>query len=289
MLIRSFLLTALLVASTAVADELATGSSTFVFDDWAGAAIDVRVYVPEQDAESAPIVFVMHGASRDVERYFNDWAPFAEEYGFVVVVPEFTVEAFSGSARYNLGCVFDPESGELRPQEHWTFSAIEPLFDEVVEGVGGSQQSYTLYGHSAGSQFVHRFLYYMPDARVNHYIAANAGWYAMPLLGVEYPYGLGNAAVDAERLPAIFAADLVILLGRDDDDPRADKLRHAPEAELQGGHRLARGITMYRVARAAAERAGLPFNWRIGIVDEADHDNAKMAPAAVRIILSDSD
>ena len=165
------------------------------FDGWAGPAVPVHVYVPESGADDTPLVIVMHGASRDLQRYFADWRTAAAEHGFIVAVPYFSKEDFRGSARYNLGHVFDPDTGEQRPRELWTFAAIEPLFDAIVAKIDGKQTHYTMFGHSAGAQFLHRFLYYVPEARVSRAIAANAGWYTMPEFGVEYPYGLGLSLI----------------------------------------------------------------------------------------------
>ena len=89
---------------------------------------------------------------------------FADAHGFIAVAPEFTATDFEGSARYNLGYVFDPDTGERRDQADWTFSAIEPLFDQIVEWADGQQQTDALFGHSAGSQFARRFLHYIRDA-----------------------------------------------------------------------------------------------------------------------------
>jgi len=41
---------------------------------------------------------------------------FSDAHGFIAVVPEFTATDFEGSARYNLGYVFDPDTGERRDQ-----------------------------------------------------------------------------------------------------------------------------------------------------------------------------
>jgi pimeloyl-ACP methyl ester carboxylesterase len=266
------------------AARLVSGDSEFEFSNWAGSTILVRTFIPEKLASNTPIVIVMHGASRDGIRYYGDWKSLGKEHGFVVVVPEFPVTAFAKSARYNLGHVFDVDTGKLRDEEAWTFSAIEPLFDEVVERISGQQISYTLYGHSAGSQFVHRFLYYKPQARASRYIAANAGWYTLPLYKFDYPYGLEGSGIEPARLAAIFEKDLIILLGSEDIDPQARKLRQTEEAKIQGPHRLARGVTMYRTGKATAREMNVPFNWRFELVKGADHDNAKMAPAAAELV-----
>ena len=262
----------------------ANRESEWTFSGWQGPAVPVRTYVPVVRDESTPIVIVMHGASRAAPRYYADWKAHAAARGFIVVVPYLSQKDFPGSASYNLGNVFDPDTGVQRDKAQWTFSLIEPLFDEVVRRTGGSQRNYVLYGHSAGSQFVHRFLYYVPEARVSTFIAANAGWYTMPDFSVEYPYGLNASGINEDELPRIFSQSLILLQGRADTDANADKLRKTPEAQRQGPNRLTRGLAMYRDAKASAEKLGTGFNWQVFVIKGADHDNAKMAPAAAVLV-----
>lgn len=277
-------LSVLLVLSASPNAAVATGDLDFRLSNWSGPAIPVRLFVPEAADADTPIVIVMHGASREAERYYNDWRTEAVKLGLIVVVPYFSREDFPRSAHYNLGYVFEPETGDQRPAESWTFAMIEPLFDAVVERLGGQQTHYTLFGHSAGSQFLHRFLYYVPDARVKRAIAANAGWYTMPDFGVRYPYGLAESGLSEEILAGYFARDLVVLLGAADTLREDEDLRKTPEAELQGPHRFDRGHTFYRVARAKAADLGVEFNWRLQEVPGAGHSNADMTPAAALLV-----
>lgn len=277
-------LSVLLVLSASPNAAVATGDLDFRLSNWSGPAIPVRLFVPEAVDADTPIVIVMHGASREAERYYNDWRTEAVKLGLIVVVPYFSREDFPRSAHYNLGYVFEPETGDQRPAESWTFAMIEPLFDAVVERLGGQQTHYTLFGHSAGSQFLHRFLYYVPDARVKRAIAANAGWYTMPDFGVRYPYGLAESGLSEEILAGYFARDLVVLLGAADTLREDEDLRKTPEAELQGPHRFDRGHTFYRVARAKAADLGVEFNWRLQEVPGAGHSNADMTPAAALLV-----
>jgi acetyl esterase/lipase len=275
--------TALALAASA-APVTGGGDVTFEFGGWSGPPVPVRLFMPDAVDADTPIVVVMHGASREAERYYNDWRTEAAKLGFIVVVPYFSREDFPRSAHYNLGHVFQAETGKPRPAESWTFAVIEPLFDSVVERLGGRQTQYTLFGHSAGSQFLHRFLYYVPDARVKTAIAANAGWYTMPDFGVRYPYGLAESGLSEDVLAGYFARDLVVLLGGADTLREDEDLRKTPEAELQGPHRFDRGQTFYRVARAKAEALGVEFNWRLQEVPGAGHSNADMTPAAALLV-----
>ncbi len=270
--------------ASAVASKPFAGRSEFQFDGWEGPPISARLFVPESATPATPIVIVMHGFSRDVERYFADWSTLGEEHGFVAVVPYFSKDDFPGADEYNLGHVFDVDTGERRPESEWTFSAIEPLFDTVVAMLGGNQTSYTLYGHSAGSQFVHRFLYYKPEARVKRYIAANAGWYTMPNFETKYPYGLDGAGVGASALAGAFGKDVVLMLGREDKNRDDPDLRKTAEAERQGPNRFARGLMMHEVAKKIGQEIGADLNWQLVIVEDAGHVNAEMARAAALLV-----
>jgi poly(3-hydroxybutyrate) depolymerase len=282
--VTNIVATVLLLVSTSVCAGPLSGDLTIDFTDWSGPPIPVRLFVPEAVDPDTPIVIVLHGASRDAERYYEDWRSEAARRDFVVAVPYFSRDDFPKSAHYNLGHVFEPTTGEQRSPDAWTFAAIEPLFEAVVEMLDGRQTHYTLFGHSAGSQFLHRFLYYVPGARVKRAIAANAGWYTMPDFGVRYPYGLAESGVAEDVLARYFARDLVVLLGDADTVREDEDLRKTPEAELQGAHRFDRGHTFYRVARARAEALGVDFNWRLQEVQGAGHSNAEMTPAAALLV-----
>ncbi len=281
---RKHIILAVLSMAGGVDAAIASGDSEWQFDSWAGPAIAVRTFVPDGAVDTMPIVIVMHGWSREAKRYFSDWRELGTAHGFIVVVPHFPVEDFPSSKHYNLGHVFDEKTGKKRPEAEWTFAAIEPLFDEVVARIGGKQTQYTLFGHSAGSQFVHRFLYYMPEVRVRRYIAANAGWYTMPDFDTEYPYGLNRASIDKDQLIAAFEKDMVLLIGREDVDYTDPNLRKTREANRQGKNRFARGLTMFYVAKVNAGKLGADLKWRLMIVEEAGHINAQMAPAAAQLV-----
>jgi pimeloyl-ACP methyl ester carboxylesterase len=269
----------ILTVGTAAAEE-----SLWRFDGWDGPPVNVHTYIPESASDTTTILIVIHGWSREAQRYFDDWKTQGAQHDFVVVVPHFPVEDFPLSNDYNLGHVFEEETTKLRPRKTWTFAAIEPLFDAVVARLGGKQTEYTLFGHSAGSQFVHRFLYYMPEARVSRYLAGNAGWYTIPDFDTEYPYGLENAAVSEDQLKAALQKDVVILLGNEDIDATDPDLRNTPEAKRQGVNRLARGLTYYSAAQSAAENLGVDLQWRLTVVEGVGHKNGQMAPAAAPFV-----
>lgn len=261
----------------------APSAGRFVFTGWDGPDLPVYYQLPDKITAQTPVVFVMHGVNRDADRYRDEWAALARRHGFIAVVPQFSRADFPGSRGYNTG-YFTQEDGTARPRALWSFAAIEPLFDDVRKRFGSGVTRYSIYGHSAGAQFVHRYVLFMPEARIDKAVAANAGWYTMPDSTTDFPYGLGGTPVAPDDLKAALGKPLTVLLGTADTDRSDPDLRKTPEADAQGPYRLARGQTFFVRAERAAKDMGTPFGWRLVTVPGIGHSNAGMAEAAARLI-----
>jgi hypothetical protein len=198
-------------------------------------------------------------------------------------VPEFPADEFSDAA-YNLGNMVD-DGGEEQPEGEWTFAVVEALFEHVRKTVGSQAEDYVMFGHSAGAQFVHRFVEFGSPAHLRRAVAANAGWYTLPDDSVDFPYGLDGVSFDEEDMEAAFGTDLVVMLGADDIDPDAQSLRRTDEADDQGDHRLERGLNFYLTARQSARDQGLAFKWRLQVVPGVGHSYVHMARAAAPLLL----
>jgi len=266
------------------ANSASAAKIRFKVDSWAGPPLRVFATRPVHLAADRPVVFVMHGVKRNADAYRDQWHDLANEHDFLLVVPEFNQGSFPGAEAYNLGNVFDAD-GEVVDETNWSYSAIEMIFDEVRRRFAMTTDRYSLYGHSAGSQFVHRFIFHVSDARVNQIVSANAGWYMMPDYEQDFPYGLRGSAVSREKLQAALRLPVTILLGEEDNDPEHPKLRRTPEAMAQGEYRLARGLSFFDAALAYSKQLNVPFNWQLVTVPGADHDNRLMAPAAIPYLL----
>ncbi len=266
--------------------EIPPGKSDFVFADKLGnedRPIRVWCYRPDGFGADSPVVFVMHGTLRNGETYREPWLPIAARHHCLVVVPEFSTQHYPGSRIYHFGNLRDADG---RPVEEakWTFSAVEHLFDHVKKETGSRRERYHVFGHSAGSQFVHRMVLFKPGLRMARAVAANAGSYTMPSFETEYPYGLGKSGVPEARLRQALAVPMVVLLGEKDTDPNDRQLPRDAGARVQGAHRFERGQNFYRAARAEAKRLGVELNWALETVPDVGHDNARMAPAAARAL-----
>lgn len=271
-------------AVPATAAEPAAGQAgRFVFSGWDGPPLPVFYQLPDRVTADTRIVFVMHGVNRDADRYRDEWAAHAKRFGFIAVVPQFGAADFPGSLGYNTG-YFSEADGTPRSRSRWSFAAIEPLFDDVRQRFGTQVERYSIYGHSAGAQFVHRYVLFMPEARIEQAIAANAGWYTMADRDIAFPYGLGATPIGAEGLEAALGKPLTVLLGTADTDRADPDLRKTPEADAQGPHRYARGEAFFARGEAAAAASGVPFAWRLQHVPGIAHSNAGMAEAAAALI-----
>jgi poly(3-hydroxybutyrate) depolymerase len=262
------------------------GAGRFIFEYQNGRnnrRLTVWTYLPKEFAANGPVLFVMHGVRRDGKRYRNEWMTHAEREKALLLVPEFSVEGFPGGRNYaapkpNVDSI---HSDDLPPS---AFLVIERIFDHVLSTTRLETKEYLLYGHSAGAQFVHRFMLFNPRARVKAAVAANAGWYTMPDFTIAFPYGLQNSGLFESGLRAALGRKLIILLGEKDTDPRHPLLNRSASAMRQGMHRLERGQNFYRAGARAAEELNTPFHWQIATVPEADHDNAKIALAAAPLL-----
>lgn len=280
-LLTGFPLTVHIAAEEPAREPMAAGR--FVFTAWDGPDLPVWYQLPDRIAHDTPVVFVMHGVNRDADRYRDEWADLARRHGFIAVVPQFSAADFPGSLGYNTG-YFATEDRSPRPRSLWSFAAIEPLFDDVRQRFGTGAARYTIYGHSAGAQLVHRYVLFMPDARIDRAIAANAGWYTMPALDTAFPYGLGGTPIDYAALKAALGKPLTVMLGAADTDRADPDLRKTAEADAQGLHRYARGQAFHAQGQQAATAMAAQFGWRLVSVPGIGHSNAGMAEAAAALI-----
>jgi hypothetical protein len=265
--------------------ETETGTLTFRHPETNERVVVFYARSPEYRKASPPVL-VLHGMNRNPWDYRDAWIDLAAEHDLFVFVPYFREVDYPGPVGYNLGNVFPSESDlTRRPASQWSYRLPDIVFTHLVESGSTSAEGYLAFGHSAGSQFLHRKIGFAPDERMLLAVAANAGWYTFPDLEIRWPYGYGGTGLREPDLVPYFASTLHILLGDEDTDPNDSSLRRAPEAMEQGRHRLERGYRFFKAARARAAEMETLFNWGISEVPGVGHDNAGMAPATARIFV----
>ncbi len=248
-----------------------------------GKSMTVWYYRPAGLQAQDHVLFVLHGVLRNADVYRDAWMKLAQEYRFLLLVPEFSRELFPTTDSYNFGNMATKDGADI-PRDDWSFAVIDRAFALIAPTTPIKRPTYAIYGHSAGAQFVHRFMTYWSTERVEMAISANAGAYLLPIASEAYPYGLGGRPVSDAQMTQAFSHPFTLLLGEADIDPKHRFLPRAEAAMRQGDFRLARGKFYYETAKAEAARLGAPFAWKIATVPGVGHDNEKMAVAAVALL-----
>jgi hypothetical protein len=232
---------------------------------------------------ATPILFVHHGVARNGRDYRDYWLPHADKCGILVIAIEFPEAAFPEYLWYNFGNLH-AKDGKPNPPAEWTFGIGERLFDALLaQGITVTQR-YGLFGHSAGGQYVHRMLSFGYRARVAVAVSANAGTYAMPDLGIAWPWGFGATALTADDLPAWLGFPLTIMAGTNDTKTTGRFFPKGPKSLKQGPTRYARAHAYLNTARDAASALGIPLAWQVIDVQGVGHDGKAMSNAAAPVI-----
>ena len=252
--------------------------------------VEVFYHIPAGNMSTMPIVMSFHGADRNGSDYRNYWISMANANGFMVFAPEFSETYYPTGDNYQSGNIFDdgdnPSLATYNPFNEWTFSIIDPLFEYIKADVSGSQQKYNAWGHSGGAQFLHRFVEYVPNSKLDIAVCSNSGWYTVPEYGVDFPYGLTKGQLSNATLTDAFSKKLFIHLGLNDTDPNSAGLRHNSVVDNQQGlNRLVRGRYFFNTSQTTAQNMSVPFNWEKHEVEGIAHDAQAMANDALQYIL----
>ncbi len=264
------------------------GAGFFVFSDRAiRASGSMRVFYacPDSDVRDAPIVIAMHGLDRAAEAFRDVLADRAARNGQIVLVPEFDIHQFPDVYAYNFGGVrLPPPSNRIFLREEWNFGIVDRLFQQVRREIGSNKTTFGMFGNSAGSQYVLRYVALTSGAAVNRAVASNSGVYMLPDLQTEYPVGMGGLDLNENHLRRYFGCPLVLLLGDADTDTSAPDLPRNDVAMAQGPHRLARGHWHFEHCTELASRLGVDLGWKLEVVPGAGHVSQEIFDRAADIL-----
>jgi len=264
------------------------GSGVMVFwDDVPQDARPIRLFyfVPADANQYSPLVFVFHGVERNAMDYRNALINKARAYNFILVAPEFSEDAFPTSNAYQLGNLFAdgeaPQPGQLKPREAWTFSLIPKIIDFVKLRVPSKRNDVSFIGHSAGAQFLHRLLLFMPELQVDKAVVSAAGWYTLPDESVVFPYGIEATSLQRPNVTQFFARRILVQVGQLDNDPNAPFLRRNAPSDLQGTNRLERAQYFFERSRQLAQNQQSAFVWSFHPIPGLNHNySAALAHSA---------
>jgi pimeloyl-ACP methyl ester carboxylesterase len=155
----------------------------------------------------------------------------------------------------------------------------------------GSTQFY-LYGHSAGGQFVNRFVVTHPDKIIRAVISA-AGRYSYPTTSSKWPYGAGhlskklkwkdgsktNVSVSKSlRDYALAARKVSIVIGSKDTKVQPKRPAH------KGATRIELAKSWAREMNQNAERYGVSGNVKVSLVQGVGHSSSALTPYCANVL-----
>lgn len=293
-------------------ETLPEGLGSFHLPDLGAAGLTVHYARPPSFTSSSPILLVIPGAGRNSDDYRDAWIDAACASGTLVAALGYSEENYDFAA-YNMGGTisnlqFDNPSiarvtetattltlddADIRfevvtNRPDWIFGDFDRVFEQLVQKTDSEQETYDIFGHSAGGQILHRFAIFAPQSKARVIIAANSGFYTFPDLSQPLPTGIKGTGLTETDLSQAYGSQLVLMLGElDNDDQAGGTLLHTPHIDgSQGLGRLDRGRRFHEHARDEAERIEAAFDWQVQVIDGIGHDYRAMSAAAAEYLMN---
>ena len=178
-----------------------------------GAPMVVFTYRPVGCSDPS-LLLVFHGIARNARTYRDNARALADRLCLLVVAPLFDRQAFPGW-RYQRGGIV--KGAAVQDARDFTGRLVLDLVDWVRQQEG-RPIAYSLFGHSAGGQFLDRLAAFVPT-EARRIVVANAGSYVFPSLEIDAPFGLGKVYSGAQGEAALrryLEQPLTIYLGLGD-------------------------------------------------------------------------
>ena len=257
----------------------------FTFTSWNKPDLDLFYHLPKTIDNDTKVLFVVHGNTRNADDYLNSWIRLTKDKNIAIFAPNFKRSSFISFNTLQMST----SSGKIRTDtDLYLHNSIDTLFKYIKTKFKLNDKLYDIYGHSAGAQFVHRYLLMSDNPSVNKAVAANAGWYTF-LNGADFPYGVKNPPISLtdSNVKKFLSTTLYIIIGTNyiDIDSSINKSKGA---QKQGINRLQRAKNFFTYTESIVEQNNLEFKWKYQAVPGAPHSNKVKSKAAV-LVLFESD
>jgi pimeloyl-ACP methyl ester carboxylesterase len=255
--------------------------TTFAY--WDKPDVEIFYITPEKINKDTKVIFVIHGNSRNAEDYLSAWIPHVINKNVIVAAPQFRKIDF----RYFFLLEMAESSGKVNSdKDEYINNSISLFFNYLKSKFSLSTETYSMFGHSAGAQFTHRYMLLSMDNRISNTVIANAGWYTF-ITDDEFPYGINNSPINIsnEQIKWFMSKKANLLIGSDDIGFKS--VNSSKGAKLQGLTRVDRATNYFDSLIMNAESRGYALRWNYRVLDRVDHDFKKVTPYAAQILLRD--
>ena len=264
---------------------LSTDIKKVIYAAWNKPDVELLYKLPKEINKDTKVLFIIHGASRDVNKYLEAWIDDAENKNIILVAPHFTKDSFKYYSTLGLAS----SSGKMMDDSKTNLSNSIALFFNIFKSKYNlSTDKYLIFGFSGGSQFVHRYMMYGKDTRIEKAVLGSAGWYTF-LNNEPFPFGIKNMPLDKKRIDWFLSREVLFILGKSDNDPNHPTLNSNKKAIEQGEHRYERGQNYFNSLTHYAEQSKTPFRWRYKSVEGLDHNTEEMTDKAISFLIDGLD
>tara|TARA_Y200000002_G_scaffold104761_1_gene85402 strand:+ start:200 stop:1057 length:858 start_codon:yes stop_codon:yes gene_type:complete len=254
-----------------------------LYASWDKPDVEILYTLPKEINNQTKVLFIIHGNSRDVKKYLNLWLEDAKDKNVILVAPHFTKENYPNFGTLQIA----KSSGKiLNDQSNNLTNSISSFFTYFKSKYNLESSTYRIFGFSAGSQFVHRYLMYGKDTRTEKAVLGSAGWYTF-LNEEKYPYGTKNMPIEKERYEWFLSRRVLFILGNKDNDPNHPTLNLSKGAKKQGNNRYERGQNYFDNLLNFSQKNKIPFRWRYKVVPSLDHNTEMLSKNAIPFLLED--
>tara|TARA_B100001027_G_C16248973_1_gene323460 strand:+ start:106 stop:963 length:858 start_codon:yes stop_codon:yes gene_type:complete len=254
-----------------------------LYASWDKPDVEIFYTLPKEINNQTKVLFIIHGNSRDVKKYLNLWLEDAKDKNVILVAPHFTKENYPNFGTLQIA----KSSGKiLNDQSNNLTNSISSFFTYFKSKYNLESSTYRIFGFSAGSQFVHRYLMYGKDTRTEKAVLGSAGWYTF-LNEEKYPYGTKNMPIEKERYEWFLSRRVLFILGNKDNDPNHPTLNLSKGAKKQGNNRYERGQNYFDNLLNFSQKNKIPFRWRYKVVPSLDHNTEMLSKNAIPFLLED--
>ena len=275
-----------LIISIAFFQSLAafeTKNTTFAV--WNNSDVELFYTLPEEINNQTQVLFIIHGGARDSEKYLDIWKKFTEHKNIILVAPEFKRADYEDYEYLNISDDYGVLNKNLNEHLHNSLSIFFSFFKSKYNL---EIDTYKLYGHSGGAQFVHRLLLFSDYDNVSSAVIAGAGSYTF-LNNENYPYGLKESNhLSDKKIKRYLSQRVTFLIGNQDIKKfESSKKNNTQGKAIQGNNRFEVGINYFNNLITVSERQKIPLRWKFQIAKGVAHDNEKMSLLASEILLKD--